>query len=335
MRFALPERGRFFSGGTRTASPRNRRPCASCPGARPPRTEVTGGAIDLPDKGLALALSKPSWMKGGEIGVNEKGVVLGNEAVFSRLPVKKDGILGMDVLRAALCSAATAGEAVAILVDLTERFEQGGNGAFQGKLYYHNSYLITGFDGAYVLETAAHRWAWKKLKGPVAISNSYSLGLDYKRLDAETRKAIFPVNAKFVCSDEADAGHIGQKEPWKPYIESRFHAFFTKDDVRRRALVARIGEARPDFAFGDAFAALRARALPDPARPERNAVIYAHDRDDLGYPTTASLIMEYGSMWEALRDQKEQRSPKGVLLEPKGVSRVRQGVSRARGQSSI
>ena len=258
-----------------------------------PRSAVTGGELSYPDKGLSVLLSKPSWIRGGEIGLNENGVAVGNEAVFAKLPARKDGILGMDFLRIALRSASTALEALEILVELTERFDQGGNGAYRGRLFYHNSYLIAGFDGAYVLETAGKRWAWKKAEGPAAISNSYSIGLDFKRLDAETRKAISPVNEKMACYDEADAGRIGQKDAWKPYVESRLHAFLTQGDSRRRAVEGRLAAAGAGVDLAAVLEVLRSRSLPDPARPGKTAVICAHDGDNLGYPTTASLAVEY------------------------------------------
>ena len=47
-------------------------------------------------------LSKPSWMWGAEMGVNSRGVSIGNEATFNKVGVDKTGVLGMDHLRAAL-----------------------------------------------------------------------------------------------------------------------------------------------------------------------------------------------------------------------------------------
>jgi len=292
--FWAPGAGRWYFGKNSDRKPAE--PQAVCILPRAPealRSVVTGGDLPYPDKGYSVLLSKPSWIRGGEIGVNEKGVAVGNEAVFSKWPARKDGVLGMDFLRIALRSASTALEAVDVLAELTERFDQGGNGAYRGRLYYHNSYLVAGFDGAYVLETAARRWAWRKADFPAAISNSYSIGTDFKRLDAETRKAISPVNDKMACYDEAESGRIGQKDSWKTYVESRLHAFLTQGDSRRRAVEGRLSAAGPGLDLPAVLDTLRSRSLPDPGRPGKSAVICAHDGDNLGYPTTASLAAEY------------------------------------------
>lgn len=52
----------------------------------------------------AVILSRPSWLWGAEMGANEHGVCIGNEAVWTKEPVGEgEALLGMDLLRCGPC----------------------------------------------------------------------------------------------------------------------------------------------------------------------------------------------------------------------------------------
>lgn len=124
----------------------------------------------------AILLSKPYWMWGAEMGINEHALAIGNEAVFSKVPPEKAGkLLGMDMLRLGLERAATARQAVEVLIQLLEQFGQGGNCLANGKLYYHNSFLIADPQEAWVLETVGQRYAAKQVTDIYTISNCLSI----------------------------------------------------------------------------------------------------------------------------------------------------------------
>ncbi|HMN61183.1 MAG TPA: carcinine hydrolase/isopenicillin-N N-acyltransferase family protein, partial [Anaerolinea sp.] len=79
----------------------------------------------------AVLLLKPFWMWGAEMGANEFGVVIGNEAVFTRVKMEKgDGLIGMDYLRLALERAHNADEALDVMTELLAEYGQGGNCGF-------------------------------------------------------------------------------------------------------------------------------------------------------------------------------------------------------------
>ncbi len=59
-------------------------------------------AVDQVEETHAVILSKPAWMWGAEMGANSHGVVIGNEAVFTKLNGEQDAeekLLGMDLVR--------------------------------------------------------------------------------------------------------------------------------------------------------------------------------------------------------------------------------------------
>ena len=76
---------------------------------------------------LSFILSRPTWLWGGEMGVNECGVCIGNEAVFTKGKYADIGLTGMDMVRLALERSKTAKEALECIIGLLEKYGQGGN----------------------------------------------------------------------------------------------------------------------------------------------------------------------------------------------------------------
>jgi hypothetical protein len=113
-------------------------------------------------------------MWGAEMGVNEHGVCIGNEAVFTKGPYGKTGLTGMDLLRLGLERSATAKEALDIIIDLLEQHGPGGDCGYDKSFFYDNSFLIMDATELYILETAGKQWIYKSLqKG--SISNRLAL----------------------------------------------------------------------------------------------------------------------------------------------------------------
>lgn len=124
-----------------------------------------------------VLLSKPFWIWGAEMGSNEYGVTIGNEAIFSREPYQKQpGLIGMDFLRLALERSKTAEVAMNTIIELLEKYGQSGNCGYAHPFYYHNSYLICDIQEAWVLETVGKEWAAEKVRDVRSISNGLTIG---------------------------------------------------------------------------------------------------------------------------------------------------------------
>ncbi len=139
--------------------------------------------IEIPQvpETYAVILCQPYWMWGAEMGANEYGVVIGNEAVYTKEPDGPPALLGMDLLRLGLERGKTARAALDTITALLEEFGQGGGcSADDPSWTYHNSFLIADAKEAWVLETAGKWWiAERVINGVRNISNGLSIRTKY------------------------------------------------------------------------------------------------------------------------------------------------------------
>lgn len=185
--------------GTTILGKNSDRPIYDCqPLMLNPRAKHGGGEtlkleyIEIPQVAVTYATigSSPYWCWGYEEGINEFGVAIGNEAIFTKTfthsvelcKVGKEpsrGLLGMDLLRLGLERGKTAREALDVITKLVSQYGQWGSGVpcvgdIQGG--YDNSYIITDAKEAWVLETVGKRWIAKRFtKGVTSISNEPSI----------------------------------------------------------------------------------------------------------------------------------------------------------------
>lgn len=150
-------------------------------GSAGPVQQATYIEVPVPATRAATLLSRPRWMWGAEIGVNEYGVAIGNQAVFTRL-VQREGasLLGMDLLRLALEQSRSSAGARDVIVHYLESFGQGGPAGYRDKRFrYDNGFLIADAAECWLLETAGRFWAARRVEGYAAISNDLSISDDY------------------------------------------------------------------------------------------------------------------------------------------------------------
>lgn len=175
-----------------------------------------------------VLLSKPFQMWGAEMGVNNYGLVIGNEAVFTRIKESKtnSGLTGMDMVRLGLERSESATTALQLIIDLIETYGQDACGGYQEKnFYYHNSFMIADATEAFKLETAGRHWAYKQLNSSDSISNGLTIEGDFDEISESAVKQAY------------EKGWIKKTEEFsftKAYSDP-FYMYMTKCKIRRKS----------------------------------------------------------------------------------------------------
>jgi hypothetical protein len=130
-----------------------------------------------------ILLTKAFWTYGCEIGINEYGLAMGEEAVYTREAEKEtcDGLIGPDLMRLGLERARDCQEALEVMIPLLETYGQGGSAELKGNSHFDSSFLMADTSRAYILETAGRKWALKQVDGVGSISNLLTIRTDWER----------------------------------------------------------------------------------------------------------------------------------------------------------
>lgn len=138
---------------------------------------LTNMSLPQAEKTYSVIGSKPYWIWGFEMGINEYGLYIDNEAESSRnAETGEEGLLGMDMLRLALERSQTCREAISTITSLLKEYGQNANASMLFDRRYENTFMLMDKNEMWVLETAGREWAAKKITDYAAVSNCYSIG---------------------------------------------------------------------------------------------------------------------------------------------------------------
>lgn len=176
----------YFPAGTKREKP-------SCVKSTSKKMTATVNGTGYCKEGSRFAVigSRPYWMDGFEMGANEKGLFIGNEAEGSKCPAETvEGLLGMDMLRCALEAAETAREAVGVITGLLETFGQNANASQLFDRRYENTFIMCDQKEVWILETAGRQWVSKKIDDYATVSNCYTITTDWTECSKDMEKTV-------------------------------------------------------------------------------------------------------------------------------------------------
>jgi dipeptidase len=250
----------------------------------PAKLQCTCVEIPQAAQTYEVVISRPFRMWGAEMGANSRGVAIGNEAVFTRLPVPEAGLTGMDLLRIALERSATAREALDLITRLIAEVGQGGLCGYRRKGFrYHNSFIIADPNEAWVLETADRFWAAEKARGVRTISNALTIGKEFDLIGDGVYEFA---KQQGWCKSAADFDFARA-------FGDPFYRVMSGGELRRACTRRRLAQAEGRINRHDLFAALRDHAGMRPIDGWRMKMPCAHaswQRARQSGQTTGSMV---------------------------------------------
>ncbi|NJE76338.1 C69 family dipeptidase [Thermococcus sp. ES12] len=240
--------------------------------------------VDFPQvkETYAVILSRPWWMWGAEMGVNEFEVAIGNTAVFTKVKVPESGVTGMDMIRLALERTRSAGEALEFITGIVEGGLQGGNGSRSHKLLYFSSFIIADPQEAWVLETVGREWAAKKIDGVYSISNALTIENDWDMASEGVERLARKGSFSFA-----------------KHFSDRFYTHFAHGRERRAFTLKKLREREGEITLEYMMYLLRSHSF-EPYRPEKGSM-----RD---------ICMHYGGLTRPSQTASSQVSELGTGL---------------------
>lgn len=189
----------------------------------------------------ACVMSMPEWCWGAEHGVNEHGVAIGNETIYTTLDPRPApaALIGMDLVRLGLERAASARDAVGVIMGLIERYGQGGSGhdtrGGARPRPYWSSFLVADPDDAWVVETSGNLAVSMQVESTWAISNRTTIP-DFDRNHRHPRQPVerlvnprLDASRQVLSRDGLSAGdlcdhlssHVGGDDGWTVCMHAR------------------------------------------------------------------------------------------------------------------
>ncbi|WAQ94174.1 SCRN2-like protein [Mya arenaria] len=208
----------------------------------------------IPDT-RGVILSKPAWCWGAEMGANDRGVCIGNTAVWTRLCRPGDHeekLIEMYLVRLGLERSSKAREAIDVISGLLVTHGQGGICSEDhnfGQWTYHKSFVIADKQEAWLLETADKMWAAKKLTNSVlAVSSSLTIGTDADMTSLD----LNDYELNFAKAFSADYPGISLSEKQTPgnrlnFVQNSLHSLKDKINISHVFKILRNEESSVNF----------------------------------------------------------------------------------------